>query len=163
MTFFLKRHLPWVSSVAIGALLVSVGIVFMVMGNNTRNEITKQLRDEQVTTSADSSIPGVLVESEETARAQADAIKNHTLGTWGPYSQLPKDDPRRVQFIDGVALRTALNMSVMGYEVTNLVIAGGAIILIAGLATMLLASPALYMLAGVVVSRQTVNKDQKHG
>lgn len=153
MTFFLKRHLPWVSSVAIGALLVSVGVVFIVMGKGTRDEITRQLRDEQVMTTADSAIPGVLVQSEETARAQADAIKKHTLGTWGPYSQLPRDDPRRAQFIDGVALRTALNMSVMGYEVTNLVIAGGAIILIAGIATMLLASPALYMLAGVVVKK----------
>lgn len=153
MTYLFKRHLPWISSAAIGALLVSVGIVFMVMGKSTQDEITKQLREEQVMTSSDSAIPGVLIENEETARAQAEAIKKHTLGTWGPYSQLPRDDPRRAQFIDGVALRTALNMSVMGYEVTNLVIAGGAIILLAGLATVLLASPALFLLAGVVVKK----------
>lgn len=153
MVFFFKRHMPWVSSVAIGALLVSVGIIFMAMGKSTRDEITRQLRDEQVMTTADSSIPGVLVENKETAKAQAEAIKKHTLGTWGPYSELPRDDPRRAQFIDGVALRTALNMSVMGYEVTNLVIVGGTIIMIAGLATILLASPALYFLGGMVAKK----------
>lgn len=95
----------------------------------------------------------MLVDDADTARAQADAIKTHTLGTWGPYSELPRDDPRRAQFIDGVALRTALSMAVMGFKLTDLVIAAGAILLLAGVATVVLATPALYLLAGVIVQR----------
>ena len=103
-------------------------------------------------TSGDTARPGVVIDDAETARMQADVIKEHTLGTWGPYSELPRDDPRRAQFIDGVTLRTALNMAVMGFGVTQLVIGGGLIILLAGLATVALATPSLYMLAGMVVS-----------
>lgn len=93
------------------------------------------------------------MDDEETARAQADAIKQHTLGTWGPYSELPGDDPRRAQFIDGVALRTALNMAVMGFGVTQLVIGAGVLVLVAGLATVSLATPGLYFLAGMVAEQ----------
>jgi hypothetical protein len=153
MSYFFRRHAPWVSSLLVGVLLVIGGLVFVVQGTSARDEIRDELRAEQVMTSQDASIPGVLVEDAETAKAQADAIKTHTLGTWGPYSQLPRDDPRRAQFIDGVALRTALNMAVMGFKMTDLVIAAGAILLLAGLATVALATPALYMLAGVVVQR----------
>jgi hypothetical protein len=126
----------------------------VAQGISVRNEIRDELRDEQIKTSQDASIPGVLVEDAETARAQANVIKEHTLGTWGPYSQLPREDPRRAQFVDGVALRTALNMAVMGFGVTQLVIGAGALVLVAGLATLILATPALYYLAGLVVPKE---------
>ena len=153
MPYFARRHLPWLSSAAVGVLLAALGAFFIVEGIDTRNEIRDNLRDEQVKTSADARIPGVLVDDADTARAQADVIKQHTLGTWGPYSALPRDDPRRAQFIDGVALRTALNMAVMGFGLTDLVVGAGVIVLIAGLATVGLASPALYLLAGMVVPK----------
>ena len=66
--------------------------------------------------------------TEAQTKAQADVIKNHALGRWGPYSQLDREDPRRVAFIDGVALRTALNLAVVGSGVTDLVIGAGVII-----------------------------------
>ena len=148
--YFARRHLPWIAAAALGLALAGAGAFLIVSGMQTRDYITDQLRDEQVTTSKDASIPGVPVDDEQTAESQANAIKEHTLGTWGPYSQLPKDDPRRAQFIDGVALRTALNMSVMGFRITDLVIGTGVIVLVAGLATLLLATPGLYFLAGMV-------------
>ena len=148
----MRRHLPWLASLAVGLVLLGGGAYMVLAGMQTRNEIRDELRAEQVTTSGDTPRPGVLVEDAETARMQADAIKEHTLGTWGPYSELPREDPRRAQFIDGVTLRSALNMAVMGFGVTDLVIGGGLIILLAGLATVALATPSLYMLAGIVVS-----------
>jgi hypothetical protein len=151
--YFFRRHAPWLASLVLGLALVVGGVYMVVQGVSVRNEIRDELKDEQVTTSQDARIPGVLVDDEETARAQADAIKQHTLGTWGPYSELPRDDPRRAQFIDGVALRTALNMAVMGFGVTQLVIGAGALVLVAGLATVALATPGLYFLAGMVVER----------
>ena len=119
-------------------------------GVATRNEIRDEMRAEQVMTSADTARPGVLVQDAETARMQADAIKEHTLGTWGPYSALPRDDPRRAQFIDGVALRSALNMAVMGFGITDLLVGAGLMIVLAGVATVGLATPGLYLLAGIV-------------
>jgi hypothetical protein len=41
-------------------------------------------------------------------------------------------------------------MSVMGFRITDLVIGTGAIVLVAGLATLVLATPGLYFLAGMV-------------
>ncbi len=150
--FFVQRHLPWVGSLITGLLLLGSGIAMAVVGLQTRDQIREELRAVQVTTSTDTPRPGVLVEDAATARMQADSIKTHTLGTWGPYSELPRDDPRRAQFIDGVALRTALNMAVMGFGITQLLIGAGLIILLAGLSTLVLATPALYYLAGMVVT-----------
>lgn len=138
----------------LGLLLVIGGGYMIVQGLSVRNEIRDELKAEQIMTSQDASIPGQLVDDAETARAQADVIKEHTLGTWGPYSQLPREDPRRAQFIDGVTLRTALNMAVMGFGVTQLIIGAGVLVLVAGAATLLLATPGLYFLAGMVVPPQ---------
>jgi hypothetical protein len=151
--YFLKRHLPWVGSLMIGLVLLIGGGFMVVAGLDTRNQIRDELRAEQINTSADTPRPGVLVEDAETARMQAEAIKEHTLGTWGPYSQLPREDPRRAQFIDGVALRTALNMAVMGFGITQLLVGAGLIVVLAGLATLGLATPGLYLLAGSVIPR----------
>jgi hypothetical protein len=156
--YFWQRHAPWIAAGMMGVLLVAGGAYMIIQGLAVRNEIGDELRAEQITTSQDARIPGVLVDDAESARAQADVIKEHTLGTWGPYSQLPREDPRRAQFIDGVTLRTALNMAAMGFGVTQLVIGAGVLILVAGLATLCLATPGMYFLAGMVVSRarQTV-------
>lgn len=148
--YFARRHLPWIAAAALGLTLMGAGVFLIVSGMQTRDFIADELRAEQIMTSDDASIPGVLVEDAETAEAQAEVIKQHTLGTWGPYSELPRDDPRRAQFIDGVTLRTALNMSVMGFRITDLVIGTGAIVLVAGAATLVLAAPGLYFLAGMV-------------
>ncbi len=148
-----RRHSPWISAAALGLILIALGSFFLAKGLSVKAQITQGLKDEQVVSSKDARIPNVPVVDAETAKAQADAIKGHTLGTWGPYSQLPKDDPRRAQFIDGVALRTALNLAVLGFGVADLAIGAGAIILIAGLATLVLATPAMYFLAEMVMRR----------
>jgi len=153
MRYLLLRHSPWLSALALGLVLLAAGAFTLVRALDVRQQIRQELRDEQVVTSQDARIPGVLVQDARTAKAQADAIKQHTLGTWGPFSQLPRDDPRRPQFIDGVALRTALNLAVMGFGIADLLLGLGAILLVAGAATVALATPALYFLAGMVVRR----------
>jgi len=153
MRYLLLRHSPWLSALALGLVLLAAGAFTLVRGLDVRQQIRQELRDEQVVTSPDARIPGVLVQDARTAKAQADVIKQHTLGTWGPFSQLPRDDPRRAAFIDGVALRTALNLAVMGFGITDLLLGLGAILIVAGAATVALATPALYFLAGMVVKR----------
>ena len=154
MLYLVLRHSPWLSALALGLVLVAAGAYTLAQALSVRDQIRDELRDEQIVTSQDARIPGVLVEDAETARAQADAIKEHTLGRWGPYSQLPREDPRRAQYIDGVALRTALNLAVMGFGITDLLVGLGAILIVAGGATVGLATPALYFLAGMVVARK---------
>ena len=151
MIFILRRHGPWAASAFLGLTLLAAGIFTLVEGLDTRAEVRDQLVDEHIVTSQDARIPGVLVRDAKTARAQADVIKAHTLGTWAPYSELAPDDPQRVAFIDGVALRTALNLAVVGFGITDLVIGMAIILIIAGTATVVLAAPALYLLAGMVV------------
>ncbi|GBD13134.1 hypothetical protein HRbin24_01157 [bacterium HR24] len=153
MLYLLLRHSPWLSALALGLVLLAAGIYTLVRAVDVRAQIRDELRDEQIVTSQDARIPGVLVQDAATAKAQADAIKEHTLGRWGPFSELPRDDPRRAQFIDGVALRTALNLAVMGFGITDLLLGLGAILIVAGAATVALAAPALYFLAGMVVRR----------
>jgi hypothetical protein len=149
--YFFRRHAPWLASLVLGIALIAGGAYMIIQGRDVRDQLRDELRDEQIITSQDAKIPGVLVDDADTAKAQADIIKEHTLGTWGPYSQLPRDDPRRAQFIDGVALRSALNLAVMGFGITDLLIGAGLIVLAAGAATVVLATPGLYFLAGVVV------------
>ena len=153
MIFTLRRHGPWASAAFLGLTLLAAGVFGLVEGLNTRSEVRDQLVDEQIVTGQSTSTPGVLVTNATTARAQADLIKEHTLGTWGPYSELAPDDPQRVAFIDGVALRTALNLAVVGFGVTDLVVGMAIILVLAGAATLMLAVPALYLLAGMVVRR----------
>lgn len=154
--YLFKRHAPWLAALVLGLLLVGSGGYMVVRGMDVRDELRDQLREEQIITSQDARIPGVLVEDAKTAKAQADIIKEHTLGTWGPYSQLPREDPRRAQFIDGVTLRSSLNMAVMGFGITDLVVGAGLLVLLAGVATLVLAAPGLYFLAGMVVPREAV-------
>ena len=52
--------------------------------------VRDELRAEQITISEGASIPGVLVQDAKTARSQADLIKEHTLGTWGPFTSFPQ-------------------------------------------------------------------------
>ena len=153
MHYNARRHGPWLSIAIVGVLLVAAGLFMIVRGSEAWADIERELRAEEVMTSGDATIPGVLVTDAATARAQADVIKEHTLGRWGPYSSLERDDPRRATFIDGVALRSALNMAVLGFALSEMAIGTGIIILLAGAATLLFAVPTLHILAGQIVPK----------
>ncbi|MCY3944711.1 MAG: hypothetical protein OXF44_00320 [Anaerolineaceae bacterium] len=153
MHYNARRHGPWLSIAVLGITLVAAGLFMVVRGSEAWADIERELSAEEVMTSGDAAIPGVLVTDAATARAQADVIKEHTLGRWGPYSSLDREDPRRASFIDGVALRSALNMAVMGFALAELAIGAGIIILIAGAATLLFAVPTLHILAGQIVPK----------
>ena len=153
MHYNARRHGPWLSIAVLGITLVAAGLFMIVRGSEAWADIERELSAEEVMTSGDAAIPGVLVTDAATARAQAEVIKEHTLGRWGPYSSLERDDPRRASFIDGVALRSALNMAVMGFALAELAIGAGIIILIAGAATLLFAVPTLHVLTGQIVPK----------
>ena len=133
-----------VIAIGIGIAMVVLGGVFMAMGLDAKSDIQAALLKERAITSKDAPIPGVLVEDVETARAQQDAIEQHTFGRFGPYSGMERDDPNRDTYLSGLTLRTALNLAVVGFGVADLAIGTGAISIMLGLIIAGLAVPVHY-------------------
>lgn len=142
------RKYLWMGALAFGAVFLALGIFFVVKGIDARAQITAGLLEEQIKTSKDGvqfgAPEGTLVTDARTALVQANTIKLHTLGAWGPYSQMARTDPNRATYLNGVALRTALNVAVMGYGVADLAIGAGAVIILMGAMIVGLGAPALY-------------------
>jgi hypothetical protein len=124
-----------------GLGMMVLGGVFIALGVDAKGDIRSSLRKEQVITSADASIPGVLVEDVQTARAQQDAIESHTFGRFGPYSAMQRDDPNREVYLNGLNLRNALNLAIVGFGVADLAIGMGAVTMVLGLIIAALAVP----------------------
>ena len=82
-------------AMVLGTGMVVLGSVFIFMGLDAKGDIREALVQENVITGDDASIPGVLVQDAETAKAQAVTIESHTFGRFGPYSSMDRDDPNR--------------------------------------------------------------------
>ncbi len=135
-----------VMAIVVGLTMVATGSWVVSEGFSVKAEIEDALVKEQVITSGDAPIPGVLVQDAETAKAQQDAIETHTYGRWGPYSSLDREDPNRETYVTGLTLRNSLNMAVMGFGVADLAIAVGAIMIVLGTVTIGFAVPVHYMM-----------------
>ncbi|MDA0988571.1 MAG: hypothetical protein O2783_05490 [Chloroflexi bacterium] len=139
--------LQTVSKIAVGVALflgvgmVALGAVFIIMGYDAKGDIRSALLKEKVITSADSAIPGVLVEDVVTAKAQQDAIEAHTFGNFGPYSGMERDDPNRDVYLKGLTLRNALNLGIVGFGLADLAIGVGGVTVVLGLIIAGLAVP----------------------
>lgn len=142
------RQFSWIVGLVLGLALVAGGAFFIAKGVLAKAEIRAALLEEQITTSQDAvkvgGQAGVLVSDPKTAQWQSDTIKLHTLGRWGPYSKMAREDPNRQTYVNGVALRTALNLAILGFGVADLAIGTGAFIILAGAATLGVAVPVLY-------------------
>jgi hypothetical protein len=130
-----------VVAVLMGLGMMALGVVFIVLGAEAKNDIRGALSKEQVITSTDASIPGVPVEDVQTARAQAEAIEAHTFGRFGPYSSMQRDDPNRQVYLNGLTLRNSLNLAIVGFGVGDLAIGMGAVTVVLGLIIAALAVP----------------------
>ncbi len=86
----------------------------------------------------------MLVNDAKTAEAEAEVIKEHTFGRYGPYADMERDDPNRDTYLKGLTLRNALNLAVVGFGVTDLAIGTGAISIVLGLIVGGLAIPVHY-------------------
>ena len=176
MAHLLRRHLPWVATLSIGLCLLAAGLFFIVKGLDTKAMIRDELATENVMTSADAEqfgvAGGLLVTDAKTALAQSKTIDMHSTSIKGEvlvsgvptklhYAEMKKElfvtpkaySAARATYVTGLTLRGALNMAVMGFGIADMAVGAGLIITIAGVATLLLATPSLYMLAGIVVKR----------
>ena len=81
-------------------------------------------------------------------RAQEELIREHTLGEIGPYSGMERDNPQRETYLNGVTLRNPLNMAVLGFNVSNLVIGIGVLVVVIGLTNIAVMAPVLFWTRG---------------
>jgi hypothetical protein len=128
-------------AMVLGTGMVVLGSIFIFMGLDAKGEIREALVKENVITSGDASIPGVLVRDADTAKAQAVTIENHTFGRFGPYSSLDRDDPNRETYLSGLTLRNSLNLAVVGFGVADMAVGVGAVTIVLGLIIAGLAIP----------------------
>ena len=66
--------------------------------------------------------------------AMAEVITGHTLGTYGPWQGMERDDPHRASMLDGLTLRNSLTLGRMALDVGDLVTGLGAVSALMGVA-----------------------------
>lgn len=128
---------------AASLILVAFGLVSIVVGFQGRSEVSDRLARENIVGTADSSIPGQLVDTGSEARAFADVMREHALAGSGglTYAELeryvaadggttndaalaatndagePVANPARDLWITATALSTALEMAYFAEQV----------------------------------------------
>jgi hypothetical protein len=112
----------------ISALLAILAGVVMVGGGLWALMFTYQnVARENITTPSDASIPNAPVRGPLTLKAQADIIHEHALkSTDGKtYAEMPRDDERRDIWITVTTLTTALNLGIITYLFSGLIVLFG--------------------------------------
>lgn len=137
-------------------LAVIAGIVLIVGGVWGVKFTYKNVTQEKITTTPDSSLPNRLVSGPMTLKAQADIIREHTLKTTGgkTYAEMPReiqkvDEKGNVLFnskgealmtpntardlwVTATTLTTALNLGIITYAFSGLIILFGLVSIMTG-------------------------------
>ncbi len=142
---FIRRFL-WVLPVLLGLVFIASGGYMIAEGRDAKEAVHQALIAENVVTPEDATIPEALVHDVSTAEAQADIIREHSLSTTEgmTYAELDREDPNREVYLKGVTLRTALNLAVMGFKISDLVVGLGVFMIVVGASNALLLAPAMY-------------------
>ncbi len=161
--FNLVRHNVWLAPLELGVVFIAGGIYMVSEGNAAKDEVRSAIVAENIITSDDASIPGVPVNSEATARSEAAVIDKHLLEITGGkrYADLDRDDPLRDTALRAVNLRTSLNLAVMGFNVSDLVIGMGVFMIVIGGTFVLFMAPAVFYSAEVANHYQELMKREK--
>lgn len=120
----MKKLLKISSVLAIGA-----GILLIIGGIWGITFTYKNIAQEKIVTPADSSIPEKPVRGPFTLKAQADIIREHTLKTTGgkTYAEMAREDTNRPLWITATTLTTALNLGILTYVFSGLILLFGCI------------------------------------
>lgn len=149
--FVRARSFFWLVPVILGVIFVGAGLYMVSEGRAARDEVREAIIAENIVTPEDAPIPNTPVTDAETAKAQAEVIRQHTLNLTGgkTYAQLDREDPLRQTYLTSVTLRTALSMAVMGFKVSDLVIGMGFFMVLIGATHVFFLAPAVYYAARV--------------
>ena len=104
-----------------------IGIVFVIAGIWGLTFTYDMVSREKIVTPADASIPGVAVSGPFTLKAQADIIREHTLNMTKDkvFAEMARDDKTRDIWVTATTLTTALNLGIIAYALSGLVVALG--------------------------------------
>ncbi len=161
----LARHWVWLAPLALGVVFIAAGIYMVAEGRSAKDEVRDAIVRENITTSEDASIPNQPVDDAATAKSQANVIETHVMEITGgkTYAELPRDDPNRPTVLNSVSLRTALNLAVMGFKISDLVIGMGAFMIVIGGTFVLFMAPAVYWAAEVANEHTATRKEAAAG
>ncbi len=127
----------------VGIVAMVAGLLMIIAGGVTWGLVSSQLKEEQITVSADAPhFGGKIVNGPLDAYYQAEAIKHHVLeATDGKtYAQLAKEDPLRATAMNGDFLRASLFTSVVAFGVAAFAMGVGILTALFGWALSALAS-----------------------
>ena len=177
--FNIARHWFWVAPLVLGVAFIAGGLYMVSEGREAKDEVRDAIVRENIVTSEDSAIPNVQVTNAATAKAEAEIIEAHVLkatggdtyatvdrylaadgvGTTSDKEQAlivdgnPVPNPARNTAFQGAALRTSLNLAVMGFKVSDLVIGMGFFMVAIGGTFVLFLAPAVYYAADLANQR----------
>lgn len=156
------RHWFWIAPIVLGIGFIGAGIFMVVEGRDAKDEVRDAIVREKITTSGDATIPNEPVDDAATAKAQADVIERHYLEITGgrTYAELDRDDPNRDTALQAANLRTSLNLAVMGFKVSDLVIGMGFFLVAVGVTFVIFLAPAVYW-AAEVANEHSVEEEKK--
>lgn len=105
-------------------LAIIAGLILLLGGVWGITFTYQNIAREQIVTPADASIPNTPVRGPFTLKAQADVIRHHTLESTGglTYAQMPRDSAERPIWITATTLTTALNLAILGYVFSALIV-----------------------------------------
>jgi hypothetical protein len=155
----MKKAFP-IALMIMGLVFAGAGIYTVSRGYDARDTVRTELIAQRITTPDDASIPGVQVKDARTAKSMAEIIDHHALASTGgkTYSEMgrflakdgtdtsdekeavigadgkPVANPLRNTAFQAASLRTSLYTSVMAFNVADLVVGLGFMILVLGLA-----------------------------
>jgi len=181
--FNIARHWFWVAPLVLGVVFIAGGLYMVTEGRAAKDEVRDAVVRENIMTSEDASIPNVPVTNAATAKSQAEVIEAHVLKTTGgeTYATVdryvaadgvgttsdkeqalivdgnPVPNPARNTAFQGAALRTSLNLAVMGFKISDLVIAMGFFMVAIGGTFVLFLAPAVYYAAELANQRSREN------
>ena len=153
--FSLARHWFWVVPIVLGIAFIGGGLYMVSEGRDAKDEVRDAVIAENIVTPEDASIPSVQVKDAATAKAQADIIEEHYLKLTGgkTYAELDREDPNRETAFRAATLRTSLNLAVMGFKISDLVIGMGFFMVAIGGTFVLFLAPAVYYAAELANQR----------
>lgn len=111
------------------ALAIVAGILMLIGGLWGIMFTYKNIAQEKIVTPADASIPDKPVRGPFTLKAQADIIREHALKTTGGnvYAEMSREDKNRPLWITATTLTTALNLGILTYVFSGLILLMGCI------------------------------------
>lgn len=154
------RHYIWIAPLVLGLVFISAGIYMLNEGIRAKDEVRDAVVSENIITSDDARIPNVLVDDVSTAKAESEVIEETYLELTGgkTYAELGRKDPNREVAFRAVQLRTSLNLAIMGFRVSDLVIGMSIFMIIIGGTFIIFMAPAVFYSAQVANHYEGLSK-----